>query len=328
MSRNQLALAALLVLQILLILVFRSPFAGASAVEARPLLPTLEALTPIRIELGGSAEEPITIEKTGDEWNVRGLGGFPADSNKIERLFDDLEHVTVRRPVVSSSRYHEGFGVAESDYEGRVRIWSAGDGDPEIDLIVGNSANQRIVHLRLAGEDEVFEARGLSPYDVHSATTNWVRKELLDVAQSQVVGIRITNGTGTFELAREAGTWKIVAPADSTELALDSLKVDELVREATSLRIADAVGPRDADAHGLAEPAAIAVVRWSPDAADAAAGQSPADTRETTIEIGKQFPDNESKRYIGRSGFDYTGAIWESSIRKILEGDLDDLTAS
>ena len=106
MSRNQLALGALLVLQVILILIFRSPFAGASTVEARPLMPALEAITPIRIELGGSAEEPITIEKTAGEWRVRGLGVFPAVGNKIERLFDDLEQVTVRRPVVSSSRYH------------------------------------------------------------------------------------------------------------------------------------------------------------------------------------------------------------------------------
>ena len=45
-------------------------------------------------------------------------------------------------------------------------------------------------------------------------------------------------------------------------------------------------------------------------------------------EVGSKLADNESQRYVGRSGFDYTGSIWESSLKSLLEKTLDNLSAS
>jgi hypothetical protein len=321
-------LGGALLLQLLLILVFRSPLAGASgATEARNLLPALEDTTAVRLQLGGSGEEPITLERKDEGWSVVELDGFPADGEKVDRLLDDLEALNVRRPVVSSARYHETFKVGDDENEGRIRVWAGSEEEPAVDLIVGDSPNYRLTHVRLADSDEVFEARGLSSYDVRSATGNWIRKELCDAAQDQVVGIVLTNPTGTFELQKLDGVWRVVAPESSVDLELDSTKVDNLVRSATSLRLADAVGARDDAAHGFASPAATVVVRWNP-AGEIAAGESPTALQELTIEIGSQIADDDSKRYVGRSGFEFTGSTWDSSVTSLIEKTLDDLSAS
>jgi hypothetical protein len=329
MSRTQLALGGALVLQLLLILVFRSPFAGATGtVEPRSLLASLQEIDAVRIVLGGSDEEPITLEKSGESWGVTGLGGFPADGEKIASLLRDLEGITVRRPVVTSKRYHETFKVTDEENEGRVRIWSGSEDDPDVDLIVGDAPNYRTTHVRLAGESDVYEARGLTAYDIRSATTNWIVKDLVDVSEEQVVGLLVNNGSGTYELEKRDGAWTVVAPADTTERQIDSRKVENLVRSMTTLRLADAVGPREPEAQGLASPAATVVLRWTTDGAGATGDESPADPRELTIEIGAQVEDNESQRFVSRSGFGYTGSVWESSVESVLEGGIDDLMGS
>lgn len=319
MSRSQTTLGGILLLQALLILFFRSPFAPASqAVEARPLLASLAAITPVRLQLGGSDEESITLEKSGEGWGVTGLAGFPADAKKVDGLLEDLKALTVSRPVVSSPRYHETFGVTEKKNEGRIRLWSGAGDKPELDLIVGDSPNYRITHVRRADDNEVFEARGLTSYEIRSATANWIDKDLVNVPREQLTGLVLTNSNGTFELEQVEGTWKIVAPPDAVGRALDTQKVDDLLRAASALRLADAVGRRDAAAHGLDRPSAVCVVRYT---AEAAA------TQELSVEVGSKVVGNESQRYVGRAGFEFTGSVWESSVKPLLEDKLDDLLA-
>ncbi len=328
-SRLMGLLAATLGLQLLLILLFRAPWGdGGGTLETRALVPALEAITPVRLELGGSDGESITLDKTGDGWGIAGLGGFPADDEKVQKLIDDLEALRVRRPVVTSSRYHDAFKVEDDDHEGRVRLWADAGAEPKLDLIVGDSPNYRVVHLRLAGEDAVYEARGLAAYDLQPQTTSWIRKELAGAAADNVVGLELANARGRFRVDKVDGAWKVVSPEGSAGDVLDTKKVEDLVRSAAALRLADAAGARDDGAHGLSAPAATVTLRWTADGAGATSAESPADVQEVTLEIGGQVPDKTSQRYVGRTGLAYTGTIWESSVTTFLEKQLADLLAS
>jgi hypothetical protein len=319
MNRTQLYLVGLLVVQVVLILVFRSPFAGASAAyETRALLPALDAVTPSRIEILGADEESIELVKRDGQWRVDELGGFPADGQKIEDLLGDLQDVRVRRPVVSSGRYHASFKVAEDGHEARIRLWDDDDDEPDVDLILGSSPNFRSTHVRLAGEDAVYEARGLSPYDIRPATDSWIQQELVEGDATEVVGLTLTNESGSFELVKREGSWMVALPEDAVDVELDQGKVDSFVRTAVSLRLSGAAGPVDDATHGFADPAATLVVRWS--AGDAG--------RELTLRVGGKPEDNESMRYLTRDGFGFTGTIWESSVRALLEDDLEQLQAT
>ncbi len=324
MKRTQLYLAGLLVAQIGLILAFRSPFSSASAgYESRLLLPALETITPTRIEVQGSAEEKIEMTRREGGWRIEGLGGFPADGDKVERLLTDLKGLRVRRPVVSSGRYHEAFKVADKDHEARIRLWDA-SGDPDVDLLVGSSANFRTSHVRIAGEAAVYEIRGLSAYDVRPDGGTWIERELVGTDAAGVVGMRLTNAAGSFELARRDGAWTVISPEGAGKRPLDQAKVDELVRTASSIQLSDASGPVDETAQGFGRPAATLVLRW------AAAEESDTDAppRETTVQVGDKVQDNESQRYVTRQGFGYAGTVWESSVDRLITGKLDELYGS
>jgi hypothetical protein len=317
-------LAGLLLLQVVLILLVRSPLSGASAgVESRPLLPALEAFTAARVELAGEEGTKVTLVKAGEGWALEELNGFPADGGKVDDLIDDLRGLQVRRPVVTGSRYHSAFKVSDDENEGRVRIWDDPAEAPEVDLIVGSSPNYRTVHVRLGGESPVFEARDLAVYDVRPDTGSWIEKDLVDIPEAEMVGLLLANENGSFELVREGDAWRV---ADGSEVrGLDPDEVDALIRAARSIQLADAVGPKDASAHGLADAAATLTLRWSP--SGAAAPPAAAEVNETVVRIGGKLEEQESQRYISRSGFEFTGTVWESSVSKLLEQKLDELIA-
>lgn len=320
MNRTQLTLGGLLVLQVVLILIFYSPFSGAtSGAESRPLLPVLAAVTPTQIEIRGSEDEVLTLTRQPGGWSVDGLDGFPADGEKVDDLLEDLKQLTVRRPVVSSRRYHKAFQVTEDEYEARVRLWEETAGDPEIDLIVGSAPNYRSSHVRLAGEDAVYEVRGLSPYDLRPDSSSWIQKELVSADQARVVGLTLTNESGSFELEKQDDVWRVVG-GDGPDL--DTAKVDALLRAGTSIRLADAAGTVDQTAHGLAQPAATLILRL-------ASGDAEEDAESVlTVTVGSKVEDNDNHRYVTRDGFGFTGTVWESSVRPLLEETLDGLAGS
>ena len=66
-------------------------------------------------------------------------------------------------------------------------------------------------------------------------------------------------------------------------------------------------------------------MRWTTDGIGGIGEESPADLQEQTIEIGSSLAEEDSKRFVSRSGFGYTGSIWSSSVEKLVENSLDDL---
>jgi hypothetical protein len=311
MKRPQLVLLGLLAVQLLLILLVRSPFSTANPQsETRMLFPGLGELEPSRLELLGPEDQSVALVRGADGWTVEQAGGYPADQTKIDGLVDQLAGLEVRRPVISSSRYHEAFEIDDEGFRGRVRMWADSD-EPLADLILGSSPNYRVSHARIAGENEVYEIAGLAPYDVSPEASSWADKQFLDVVQEAIVGLKVDNAAGGFELELVDGAWRIVAPAELAGREPDPDKVSSLLRTVSGLRIEAPVGPTDEAAFGFDTPASIVTIRWSePDATS---------TGEAVIRVGGNLADQETQRYITRSGFDFTASIWESSVKKLID---------
>jgi hypothetical protein len=310
--RTQLVLLGVLALQAVLILLLRNPFADEpGSVEARTLLPGLEGVTPSRIEIeGGEDDQKVTLRRAGNGWEVAELDGFPADAQKIETLVADLGAIRVRRPIVSSERYHDTFRVEDDAFEARIRVWSGDAGDPQADLIVGKSANYQTSHARVAGEDAVYEIRGLTSYQLRADTAAWIVKDVFGASPEQVTGIALANASGTIELERdESGGWRVVGDGP----APDAETIEDLVRTAASVRFAEAVGPRE-EAHGLAAPAVRVTLRWP--------GGAEASLEERTLLVGAEVPGDDAKRYVTREGLDHTAIAWSSSVEKLLDADV------
>ncbi len=219
---------------------------------------------------------------------------------------------------MSGSRYHSAFKVADDDHEGRVKLWDDGADDPAIDLLLGTSPNYRTLHVRLGDETPVYEVRDLASYDVRPDAASWADKELLDVPEELLLSFVIDNASGRFELIREEGVWRVSAPEAARGRELDQDAVDRLAGSAAAVRLADPVGPLGEDSPGQ-DASATVTLRW----------RSVEDAEEELVYwIGGKVAEDETQRYVARSGFDFKGTVWESSVLPMIEKGLDDLAGA
>jgi hypothetical protein len=317
MTRNQWTLTVILAVQVLLVLLVRGPMAGdMGPAEARPLFPPLEAFAPAKLEIQGAGDEKITLTRDGDVWGIDEAEGYPVQDDKVEQLVEKLKEVQVRRPIVTSSRYHAALKVTDDEHERRVRIWNDSSGEPEIDFFVGSSPNYQRTHVRNAGEDLVYAAQGVGAYDVQAEATSWFRGSFVDVKIGNIKSFLLQNNQGAFELQRaEDGTWSVSSPVGMQDRVLDTTKVETLVRAVASLRAAEPAGRRDDETQGLSSPRATAVLRYAEPGGEVGAEVE----EELTLWVGGAPADDESRAYVARSGFEFAAEVYKTAVDKLLE---------
>ena len=340
MSRSQWILSGTLVVQAI-VLVITAPWSNGTAAQAsRVLLPELASFTPSRLEIHESDERSVVLGREGERWVLEGSDGFPADAAKVDKLLESLGEITVRRPVVSSGRYHGALKVTEDNHERRLKIWETPGSEPKLELLVGTSPNYRVSHVRLGGEDEVYEARGISPYDLGSEGRAWIDTGFVNVPFDEVTRFKLTNDHGSIELARDQGRWTLVSPAARAGQELDQAAVDSLVRSLTSLSFSDPAGPVSKPDYGLQSPAATVEISYRSggdssatplalDEAQGAAAPAPPAVEGTievlTLQRGGTLGDDTGKRYAARSGFDHAVVLSKYDADKLADEKLADL---
>jgi hypothetical protein len=284
----------------------------------------LEAITASRLEIRGGDGQTLTLVRRDEAWGLEEAGGYPVAAGKVDTLIADLQALMVRRPVVTSGRYHASLGVEENGAEARIRIWEASTDEARVDLFVGNSPAYRTSHVRLGSETPVYEVKGLAAYDVRPQGSAWVERTLIDATPGRVTGLTLANAEGTFSLEKDGDSWKVVSPAGETGRTLDQDKVDSLLRAAVPLNLADPVGPVDEAVHGFTTPAATVTLHVAPLAA-ANETEEPPPPEEIVLMVGGVPEGQDTHRYVSRSGFGFTATVWENSVKPLLEQTLDDL---
>jgi hypothetical protein len=355
MNRTQWILSGVLLLQLLLLVVVKAPFSGESdGASVRPLLPELESFSAARLRIEDAEAQAVELELTGDAWTLPEAGHFPVDGTKVAKLLADLEDLKVRRPVVSSGRYHEALKVSEGEHERRVQLWEDPADDPEIDLFVGTSPNYRISHARVAGDDRVYEVMGLSAWDLRADAASWIEKKLVDIPADEVIRLNVSNEHGSFSLEKKQGEWLLAsastpAPEGKT---LSQTEVDSLARAFASVFLADPVGAVDDASHGFTAPAAtVEIVRGreeepvtEEEAVEAEAGETEApaegaaeeaidepaaprmvELATITLTIGGEVDAESGKRYATRTDFSYTVTLSKFDAERATGKKLEDL---
>lgn len=361
MNRTHWILTGVLAVQVALLVLIAPWSTGAGADTPRPLLPELESFTPAKIEVSQGHDKnnkSVVLDHDGDTWTLEGQQGYPADAKKLDGLLDTLKGLKVRRPVVTSSRYHEALKVTDTDYERRIRIWQEPKGKPKIDLLVGTSPNYRISHVRLEGDDRVYEARGLMTSDLQADAGSWIDKQFVNVPFENVTQVTVSNKHGRFELSREGDDWK-VTPAPGSGKTLDKSKVDSFVRQLASLWLSEPAGSPGTSDYGLDDPAATVEITYraggsanggaaaqeagaptkeagAETSAEGKAGTAAAETKaaaaprlETvTLKVGSEATGAEGSRYASRNGFDHAVILSKFDAEKATEKKLSDLLES
>jgi len=321
-DRTQRLLAGVLAAQLLLLALLHFVFpASRAAAKEQPLVPALASMTPQKLEIGDGTGATVALDREGGTWTLESPKGYPATASKVEKLIQDIEHLSAGSPVVTNRKNHAALKVADGDFERRIRIWEKAGGKPSAELLLGTSPRFQTSHIRVGGKDPVYEASGLNAYDVPADPGSWVERTMVPVTADSVSGIGVSNRKGSFELAKKGGQWSVRAPAAKTRAPLDQQKVDALVRTLCGMSLEAPAGPESDAAYGLAAPEATVVLTHSPAAGDSAAAPGGA----LVLRIGAPVPGKEGDRYAARSGFGYAVTIPKYSVDRVLEAALADL---
>jgi hypothetical protein len=320
-DRTQRLLAVVLAAQIALLAVFHFAFRSSRAAEEeQPLLPSLAAMTPRKVEIGDGTGASVALVREGKGWTLENPAGYPADSGKVEKLIDDVEGLRVGRPVVSNRRNHAALKVADDTFERRLRIWEKPEGKPSATLYVGTSSRSQSSHVRVGGKDPVFEAGGLSAYDLAVDPGSWVERNLVAVEAESVGVLAIWNSKGSFELEKRNGLWSVRSPAARARLKLDPQQVESLARTLCAMSLDAPAGKVGEAVHGLTAPEATVTL-------GRASAPGGAATAAIEVRIGAAVPGKENERYASRSGFGYAFTVNKFAVDRALTVTLSELTA-
>lgn len=311
MSRGQRLLAGLLLVQLVILVLMRAPWAGGS-VKEHALLPTLAGMTPERLEIADGQGATLALERQSGAWVLSSPRGYPVTAGKADQLIQEVEHITVRRPVATSQKHHAALKVDDHDFERRLRLWPTAAGDkPAIELYVGTSPSATTSHIRVGGKNDVYETTALTAFGLPADPTWWIERTLAPGAAS-ATGISIRNRKGSLTLAKTGSEWRLTSPA--ARAALDTTGVSMLGQTLCSLMIDRPAEGSDPRAQGLADPEAVVVFSGAPGAA--------ADT----VRIGGLVAGRPGERYAARSGFAWAVEVNQSTAGRAVDASLASLT--
>ena len=180
------------------------------------------------------ADNHVTLQKSGDQWQLPELHALPVVDKKVPELLDKLRATKVSWPVTTTTSSHARFELTDDNFQRRVELFA---GDKKVgEVLLGTSPGFRKVHVRRPGEDDVYSV-SLNTFDMPVADTEWLDKTLLSAKDlKQIKG-------PDYTLQKTDDQWSFAGEAndatDAESLKVDTQKAQELANALSNLRIID-----------------------------------------------------------------------------------------
>lgn len=161
--------------------------------------------------------DTVTLAKlNGARWQVNGHAASPT---AVDELFGAMTDTVRSELVAQSSTTHERMGV-DSATGRHVRFF--GGGRVLADLVFGAQGRQfGTVHVRRAGETEVYLLRGRLGDFVDRGVADWRERRIARVPADSATAIEVTRGGRRYTLTKVDTVWRFTAggPADSAAVS-------------------------------------------------------------------------------------------------------------
>lgn len=220
------ALAGLLVLQLGLAGVLQW-FGGGPAAGGEPQLASFKPGAVERIRIAGSDGGTLEVARSEDGWRLPASDDFPAATDRSDRLLEALQGLTGRLPVARSDQARSRFGVAEDEFERRIRLQGARGTLATIYL--GNAAGAGQVYARAAGRDMIYEV-DFAIQQAAVAADAWYDEAVAHVPVSDIKAVELPAVT-LRRADKKGGGWRLTG-ADGETARPEPARVNKLLRRA------------------------------------------------------------------------------------------------
>lgn len=226
-------LAILLVLQAAVIAYLYRPGKNES-VPSVTLMDSVDAKTVSSMKITDENGSLITLTKEGESWFV-GDEHFPADQASVDTIINKISGLESARLVSRTKSSHNRLKVGDEVFNRKVVLGSA-KGDST--FLMGTAPSSKSVHLRVAGQNEVYQVTGISAWELQTERDSWWQTKYVKVDPDSIDAVTIRNTKGIVSLRRsgEEKKWQL---ADDVSGDLAQEKVSALINTISNISISE-----------------------------------------------------------------------------------------
>ena len=313
MTKGNKILAALLVLQVVLLVVVFWPRSSDAA--GGKLFLGLEAVNVTAVTISDSDGRSIRLARTPFGCVLPEADDYPCEKNRLPDFLTRVEDITKTSLVAETKASHARLKVAEDEFERLIELDTA-EGERHR-LYLGTSPRTGSGHVRAAGQDRVYLAPSLSAAVSPVEASFWVDPSYVKVNPEQVTSFTQDNPQGMFRLEKNDEEGWVVAGAEDDRV-LDQAKVTSLVGKLATLRLLRPLGKEELETYRLGAPVSKVAISTQ---AESGNGE------ETVLRIGAKFED-EAAFVVKSSKSPYYVLMAEVAVADFIEQGLESLLAA
>ena len=257
LTRSNLFLAALLVVQIVLLAISVVVTNGTESRTTEPILAGMAAADVERITVADNLENQMTFARNEEGWVLPNADDFPLNGEQVDEILSKLEDMDTRRLVASNPANFARLEVKDDDYRRRIDLEAA---DSNMVLFLGGSGGADTVYVRRSGENEVYLGSGLSSWELSTQVSTWLDANYVNVPPNDVLEITVQNAEGSFNFLRDGESWTYTGLSDGE--VFEDTKMPSILRNAATVRMQEPLGLDDRDDYGLVEGQVVVEVRY------------------------------------------------------------------
>lgn len=297
MNRRNQILAGLLAVQVIVAAIVFVPRLLPSQSAAAPLLGTLQAADVTGLTIQEKSGNRVELTKKNGAWVLPASDDYAASPEKVAAFVEKLIGLKTDPLVTRTTGSHQRLQVAADDYVRQIDLTLADGGVTS--LFLGSASGGSATHIRLAGHDEVYLARGLTSFEAGTAAAAWIDPAYLSVPQDKILSATIENAQGKFAFTKDAQhQWTLKGLTADQKFNPDSAVT--LLARLGSISMVKPLGKTARPEYGLDKPGAIVTAIVS----------DTASTRVYTLKIGTKdaegnYPviSSDSTYYVSVAGF-------------------------
>ncbi len=252
MKRHQQILLGVLVLQVILSVIVFWPRQVSSG-TGEPLFPDVTVDDVVSLKITDNLGEAIALRKLEGTWVLPESGDFPAQTSVITPVIESLIALDATTLVAQSEANHKQLEVAADAFQRRLDFETA-DGKMHT-VFLGSAPRYTATHFRVDGQAETYLTTELSTWELYTRITSWIDTSYTSIDQATITGAVLENAQGTFVFVKDGENWTLADLAEDETVAPG--KTNPIVRNASSLTLAEPLGTTEDPAYGMDAPKAV-----------------------------------------------------------------------
>jgi len=257
LNRSNLFLAALLVVQALLLAVSVLTTTGTESRAVTPILADIASAEVDRLLIADNQENEMTFARGDAGWVLPDADDFPLDSAKIDETLAKLAAMDTRRLVASNPANFARLEVKDDDFRRRITLQA---GESSIVLYLGGSGGASTVYVRRADEDKAYLGTGLSSWELSTQVSTWLDANYVNIPSDDVLEISVQREDGQFTFRRDGENWTYAGLGEGE--IFEDTRMPLILRNAATIRMQAPLGLAALEEYGLDDAAVVVDVRY------------------------------------------------------------------